>query len=818
MARKNNDTFIPEKTKEDLLFVILPKVAKWAIDSVIHPNNIKFKSFNISQIFQSIQEPSSDIFNALEIAEAQGLLKRSGLIETYSEHQGYPAFLHDNFRDYFAALYLQSLSRSEQIKEIQKMLEYFAWDEPLILFLELNSDEQLLQEIIEFTISRDIILAAICIRAAKTIKDNESLCLRLANRIESSEAYQKIRNFLPHSFFLECYTRRVLPLLPVYILSCLPIGHLIKLMKIHASDRTLINKLQFAVTQASTKEDLNLLKNLMMSSEKEGFIAFWAICEIPTYDAFKTITEIYKNIQTAKKAELNFGVLSRIIKNSREYLSLISYSPSLPELISEFPIDTHWKEFEVLFSKVTRVNSEDISLLEQLIFRKSHYNLFHDFRVYASKLLVKVRGKDAIPILQKRLDTPFDEKNLFFGCYDSLYREILQIVFELDSEMVVRRITSNLVKVENDLESYSEYIVFWEFLAKVQTRNSAKHFIRFVCRNRISMALYFAADQIETWLNKGDIVAEFNNCLAENESAYDGAKLLGASIGIETFVAEALLIFDKTYSTVVKSVKNDPTKYSELPFYRMAEECKNPPPLILSLLKDAHEEEENGHKNWHKDDYEQNLRLLPLAVRSVRCIKFQDNNIIEKVLEIIKWAYYQWLEEDKVSKVTILFAKNELLFMELLIQGFRSITMFFQDVGDNQTIKDFLNSKMFYDLLEYVVMKDDDRAKDYTRLKSASVALIANIPSEYISNLLSWSIDFIKSHLSEEKINFKEISDIILILCQRLDDGNLICSILKSLDEIAGENKVSKLVDLLQKIKVVKGRRFLSVFDVVTKP
>lgn len=174
--------------KDSLLFVVLPSVAKWSLDSLTQTETSGLKPFHLSKHFQDIQDSSIRVFEALQLAEKYGLLTSSGLPAAYYESREYPEFIHDNIRDYFAALYFKCLDESEFLQTLPERLEYFVWDEPLLQFLELGVNEEMVCNVVDLILPRDLVLASFSVMYAEGI--GHDLVLELERKIRESKDYE----------------------------------------------------------------------------------------------------------------------------------------------------------------------------------------------------------------------------------------------------------------------------------------------------------------------------------------------------------------------------------------------------------------------------------------------------------------------------------------------------------------------------------------------------------------------------------------------------------------------------------------------------
>ena len=121
----------------------------------------------------------------LRHAETLGILLDSGLDEP-----GSPAtFAHDHFRDYYAARHLRRLPPDALIAAVNEALDFFDWDEPILMLIELLEDAQLTSQVISCALDVDAPLGYECAARARCLPGTgvAELLRRVSSNPEAAE-------------------------------------------------------------------------------------------------------------------------------------------------------------------------------------------------------------------------------------------------------------------------------------------------------------------------------------------------------------------------------------------------------------------------------------------------------------------------------------------------------------------------------------------------------------------------------------------------------------------------------------------------------
>jgi HEAT repeat protein len=114
---------------------------------------------------EDLQASGYAVAGILREAEVLGILSDSGLRGPGSS----PAFAHDLLRDYFAASYLRQLSPDILVSTVNKCLEFFDWDEPILMLVELLEDAGATSEVVLLALSVDAALGCECVARARRL-------------------------------------------------------------------------------------------------------------------------------------------------------------------------------------------------------------------------------------------------------------------------------------------------------------------------------------------------------------------------------------------------------------------------------------------------------------------------------------------------------------------------------------------------------------------------------------------------------------------------------------------------------------------------
>jgi len=789
IERKHRESvYAQDGLKDDLIYTVLPHIAKWSIDNATRTKD-EFLPFTKWPQFKQLQGSHNELFSLLEKAESYGILKFSGLSQDSMEHFGYPEFAHDNIRDFFAAIYLSLIDSAELPKEIPSFLEYFAWDEPLLQFLELNHSARLTRQIIDVVIPADIVLAALCIRHARIV--DEDACVELERTIRESEDLKRARRQVLRDVCAH-YTRHTQGNLSADILSRLPNDYLLGLLNRAPHNGPSRVDVWFAIATHVTIEDLTWLTDRWRASPKTLFLDRFFLLHVTTHiaapEAFDILVSMYKELSQYQGDQLSPEIL-RLIKGPTMLFS-VSCSPSLAEVISAFPGENSPGELSALLPNVREVSGNELPTLEQLVYS-------HDTAVaYEScKLLYKTIGKDALPVLLDRLAMLRTSRlyTVFDAYYSLMYYTILDMIVDIAPERAFEILTSSFML---GLGS-SYHIALLNLLAKIYTKQTLRFFVGRLNNGRCSWPSYFCADQLERWPEREDVLSEFEFPLRQyGDSVDDGSILCAAWLGIDNFVPQASTLFDRIYSTTA------------------ARGISDPPAMYVILEDDLYITPESRRQRSEHHNIEQNLMLLPMAIRAIRKGGAQ---IERKLLRIIQWAIRSIPAQEFGIAIEVCFAS--------VIQAILKLVKLSNLNHFSRSIDVLIRPRLFTDIItlyEKARWADgliSSGASHYynERLRFAVLILCDAIPESRLPDIFSLAQALyvnlvIRSHGSNQ-----ECADILFDLITSLSrraDPMLVSDLLLFLHSTVVSSQDEKTAEisagLMEQIKFAAGRRFLT--------
>ena len=117
----------PDRINIDLMFDVLPRIAKWCIDCLTQEGESS-SNLIFHTDYHSLQKGNAPIYDVLKLSEKYGILKTPGAWEIYPGTENSPEFVHDNIRDFFASLYLLKYKGLSHVPDIEYLMEFFEWD------------------------------------------------------------------------------------------------------------------------------------------------------------------------------------------------------------------------------------------------------------------------------------------------------------------------------------------------------------------------------------------------------------------------------------------------------------------------------------------------------------------------------------------------------------------------------------------------------------------------------------------------------------------------------------------------------------------
>lgn len=752
---KLSDSYIEQNAQKvginkNLIRVILPMVAKYNLDNLGSIGKLRFKPFYYTNHFKYINEPSDDIFKALEISQVCGLLKTTGLVES-SE---YPTFTHDCLRDYFASQYLLNCENEELFNLLEKNIEYFVWDEAVLQLLELCHDVELFKRIVEKIANYDLGFAALCIKYSKILED--SFVLDFGNRLLKQKAFEKNCNFIK-------YNRNLSQSPLIEIWSRVSFLRLLNYIKENEGD------FGHWVALGNVANDINIpliknLKNVLdLNETAKGIYVLLALTRINTLKGFNAAMDMYKD-------------MCNYIDTEDLFLMLLyaTYRPTLKELEEVFPPEIYPLEFSSLLPKIIKIESQDLNVLSKLIFSKKYREIY---AIQACELLVRYKAQKSLDILVKKYKEL--SENWHFSEFD-LFQNKKKLI-ELISEICPSKAVDLLVKELQNEFGYRNDYDFWKLLTSLTSEKKLDHIIKYAYTGSLPSS-HLCIDYLCDFHDKKKILASLHSILGEGEQASDRAKLLGAAIGDEKLFDETLMMFENIYSVLIDSKIPPVPEISE---------------SIKCLPTDKQKRYSWTKSKWLKHNRVLSINQLYLLVRTLP--KNVRIDIYDKLINLVKWSYpYIFNKKESPNN-----EKNQVVFLEILSSSLKAVL----EIKDF-TIRAFFIDKLikqidWNDFLNLII--DYGKSNDFRGDNDIIIFQQKKNRKYMISRLVDVFIDFMQA------IPLEDIDEIIRAFQQTCYNLNLnqsnsftkeqFSKIIIKVTQRIGEKKLFSFINYLNTIK-----------------
>jgi hypothetical protein len=792
IKRKDSETMIQsDSIKTDMIYFVLPKLAKWSLDLLSIGNDGALTTFPDSKEFHDIPN-SFDAFRTLEIAESYGLLSYSGLLDESSEHREYPIFTHDNFRDFFAARYLKSLG-SSIMEQLSAIIEYFAWDEPLLLFLELCESKDICEKVTKFAMAKDVFLAGMCAGHAKRL--DRDLCLNVAGQMANSpdlnDSPECALNIItPDRCSREMYNIK-------YPLRRFSLQELLSITKNETVNHKVLAAVSLAMPECVTAKDLDFLTHTWQAMSKaptmELFSVLTSIARIPIPEAFYFFTDEYKKLTSYPEFKLN-EITSLLFGPT--IVDFIGYAPSLTQAIEAFPPETSAEELVFLLPKLTEISSEELPIWETLI---SHKNRSLSYK--AIDLISKSTSSKVLPIMATKLITEYEQilqSSVSWpqtvhraGFQKDILSAIARLLPERAFAFIVKEINHSLNfgwPLNQSIEGFHQLLLY--LLSEIRSSQALLELIKKACSDFRPRSLTYCAFLLENWPAKNDVMKALYDYDNRTSGRIDSVKLLGACLGVEEFFPHVSYILNDWFAKTVN-----------------ANMCSPPIDQHMQSLYNQ------DPQSYFELQFENTLTKLPLAVRAARRLPQLD--VAQKIIEIIKWQL-AGLKDDLFEITQGPWRFSSELFAECI----ETLTIIAPAVSQKTLLEILLQSDVFKETIELLTENGRYLLDRHSRSK-VSYSLIAfssQLPQEYFNTMLRLFKDTyqrtVKKAQAGESVNCDSICQILLGLCPQLDDNQTI-ELLKFLVHSCQNLKDKAGIitfGIVRAIMLIKGRRFLTEF------
>jgi hypothetical protein len=188
---------------------------------------------------------------------------------------------------------------------------------------------------------------------------------------------------------------------------------------------------------------------------------------------------------------------------------------------------------------------------------------------------------------------------------------------------------------------------------------------------------------------------------------------------------------------------------------------------------------------------------------------------------LLEWSYSHLSDEGGHLKTPLIYSPIAINY-EILTQCVRIVAALARDVASQRVIPDVLGSDICTRLLRLAARKSPWGLSDFhKRLEVALVNLIESVTPDDVTDLLSLTEGLYRESVSRalsEEIEPRKAADLLVRVCERADDvqiNQLVRSLGQLSLEIEGDDSKKAVMSLLERIKSVKGRRFLTTIAAV---
>ena len=692
----------------------------------------------------------------LEAAEAWGIVKKSGIIPENDRPWGEIDFSHDCYRDYFGALYLQNLDRRSLVETLPDYFEHVVWDEPILMFLELNTNGQLAKQVVEFALMKTPFFGICCAGATRALGDDSSMdiALRISRlslchnweqvyeEVQGSRGWREDRPVI--SVLRHVSARQLVAMArdPKYDTPTAYAAWVALAMNIGPSDLPFLKDLWRQLTSV----DDELAGKPAMFLGKLQIIA--GASRIPTEEAFHYVFDAYKDLFT-------FNEPLRIQPLHGVFSGHIAYSPSLSEVRSVLPgADRAYAGIlSRLLRKVRDVSTEDIPFLKSLLYHEDE-----EVAAEAAELLRQTLHEKAYGTILRCFIVRSKKASslVTLPWRRSLWMVLLDILVEIAPEKISRV----LIKLHEKRKP--GFSVFQ--LAQTRTKSALDVLLERACS--VDM---FCLDLLEDWPNRSLVIELIRDGQEGDPMTAGGenAALVGACLGDDTMFSRIEPILADLFSPTTPQ-----GPWTRRFLHRSFGGYYRDPSILLPSYS---------------------LSRLPLAVRAA-----------------------QRIPSDKTASLILQIIKCKDVTFEVILESLGTLAVLASSPCCARHIEDFLNSRAIKRLVVLLSRKaDHGMAQSCSDLSSALDTFCQKVPEEYVQKLFMLSsAQFIRmiARPSSGEVRFSHVSDLIVSLSQRVDSTDVVrfLKILRShLHRFRQEKKGYYIAFLLEKIQIAKGRRFL---------
>jgi hypothetical protein len=804
---------------ESRITLLLTHVACALVDKGQESPSASIPFSDLAGILPAFSIP--DIEETTGAAELLGFFEKSGQIGEHFGASGIVSFAHDNIRDFFASLRLKSFMPDRLLQYLPDVAEHYAWDQPLLFFLERSSDKVLNHRIVEFFLPIDPIFAAACLRHAQVV--DKVFLLSAVKRIAVSPFAEGLDPGVGGGVSDTLHAMVGAP--AVHAIARLPIDQLIWIWQDRSQDPMLKRCAGEAIPLNPTFRDLPALKELWATlyktPDRNLYIPLASVRSIPTREAFEFVTEAYEQLRTLPSYYgLSDGRILQDLVFGPSPLGSIAYSPSLTEVLARFPPESYPGEFSALLDRVHPTTPQETELVRKLV---SNDDL--EVARAATQLMVRTVGAQELPALLQRYYSLKEarqkqDKDKDFSYNDRFKRkQLLETLLAAFADWAPDQAASILLaEIEEHKVGPEESLPYWDvnrftllqLMVRTGVPQALEYHVEKACADWVwdRDASAFCADWLRAWPDRASTLDAIKGHCHGTELNTQMAKLLATRLGSPEYIGDVEPIFNDLFGRAILDLHPSPP----------------PPPAFEVLFK-------SNLKSWHLSDQRDALYMLPVALQAAT--RVPTGPIAGKTLQIITWALDTLCAAgrqipDRNEGVFESIWRDTGTFQDIvaesLADAIRTFVTFTPMYYSEPQLQGFLTAdflKRFFDLIGEAYPTAGSLV--YSEIVVALPTLCKGVPDDYVGLMFSIARQCLEGYLDLSAqgarlplVDQEWLFDALIRLCRRVGDSEVL-DFLKFLDAASEQTQDKKgrltLASLAEVIKIARGRRFLATFE-----
>jgi hypothetical protein len=654
------------------------------------------------------------------------------------------------------------------------MFEYFLWNAPILLFLELSSEAELPRDIVTFALKHDSIFAAAATGACDSLDKEfrlhivrsvlhspmcEGATVPKDAVVQDLDSYQKVQ--VPGSALGGLSAKELLAL------ACNPSEE--DGMKVVCG---------LSAAENVTAADFQYLKDLFLDSLDPPDVAALesalAIARISTRESFEFVAQVHKMSRTKKDSDPLWEDIPLVA------CCELKYSPSLQELLAAFPFPDANDVLGTLLHNVSDLTTDDQPAIEQLL-ASNEWLLISA----VSDLLVRAKPPWASRLLIEAHNAERPNPPLIRAALSSA-------ILRLDPSKAKERLDANTTtdvaeyfgsSFVNPLYHDDWHIPCLNVLINSQSNSAVDYLIRYAHQDAWNELTRFCIDELKRWPGRPYVLSKISDDLKTKWAAWKDAppiencsmlrlELLSTYLGETECTERFRAIFNELFSRAI-----------------LRKKVPLPSDKLLRQLR------RKDSKSWNDYHYRESLKALPWAIRAAGTAG--DQKIGRQLLHILQ---------------------SETVEFELIVESLTSICFLARKEECSGLIQELLASEKLMTFMKVAVeARDDLLSLNQSRMWKAFEQIYNSVPNTLRSHMLTQITQLyfalLRPKAKGTNVNIRPLNEMIVSLVRQSTDQDAVAFLLLLKESlVALDEKAQRHIRILMEmIKVAKGRRFLDM-------